>query len=263
MTGWSPYTAQSQLYYLGKGVGIIAMDYQGFMKANNDRLTTLNARLKKARMIVDPNLSVYLEGDFPEKTLYGDVHAQLSQFMTHRRNEDFEEKYGSNKAWFSLLRKNPDGSAEIKVAGDTSMGSWYKVKDRERKMLTRKLGGPISFIIDQKKNIKTEGEKYIAVYYDVTFYINEKAKIGVLTYDDQFEKKGTYWVPKVRSLKGKQPNMDGSLTDMDWHLKHTDVQALVNTILNGQRTMTPFKGKVTEREAEQLVGFVRTFAKKP
>lgn len=185
----------------------------------------------KATVTVDKNLVVDFECEKCGGDLRALARAQISQYVTHRANEDFEEKYGPGKAYFSLIKKRDDGMYELKVDGETAMGSWYLVdpKAREVKKLTRVLGGPIEFMINHERNIKTEDGRYIANYYPVDFYMkkgDQKLPLGQVVYDDQFEKRGKWWLPKHRLLKGKLPQPDGSIIDVDLELRFTSVQYL-------------------------------------
>ena len=60
----------------------------------------------------------------------------------------------------------PDGQVEIKVDGETAMGSWYLIDGKEVRQLTRKLGGPVKFMIHHEKNIRTEDGRYTPIMYD-------------------------------------------------------------------------------------------------
>jgi hypothetical protein len=154
------------------------------------------------------------------------ARAQISQFVTHRAFEDFEDKYGVGKAFFQMIKKRPDGMYEIKVDGDTAMGSWYLIDGKQVRKLTRKLGGPIEFMINHEKNIITEDGRYIANYYPVEFYVKQgenKTPIGTVVFDDKFEKNGKWWLPKHRILKGKMPQPDRSILDVDLEMRFTSV----------------------------------------
>lgn len=181
----------------------------------------------KATVTVDKNLAVDFECDACSPDLRALARAQISQFVTHRASEDFEGKYGVGKAFFQMVKKRPDGMCEIKVEGDTAMGSWYLVDGKQIRKLTRKLGGPIEFIINHEKNIITEDGRYIANYYPVDFYIKEgdsKTPIGRVVFDDKFEKNGKWWLPKHRILKGKMPQPDRSIIDVDLEMRFMTVK---------------------------------------
>lgn len=185
----------------------------------------------KASVTVDRNLSVDFECDKCDPDLRALARAQISQYVTHRAVEPFDDKYGVGKAYFHTVKKRDDGTYEIKVDGDTAMGSWYLIdpKAKEVKKLTRVLGGPIEFMINHEKNIRTEDGRYIANYYPVEFYMkqgDQKIPIATITYDDQFEKQGKWWLPKHRILKGKLPQPDRSIIDVDLQLNFTSVSYL-------------------------------------
>jgi len=180
----------------------------------------------KATVTVDRNLVVDFQCDACSSDLRALARAQISQFVTHRAHEDFEEKYGLGKAFFQMIRKRPDGMYEIKVDGDTAMGSWYLIDGRQVRKLTRKLGGPIEFMINHEKNIVTEDGRYIANYYPVEFYVKEgdkKTPIGTVVFDDKFEKNGKWWLPKHRILKGRMPQPDRTILDVDLEMRFTSV----------------------------------------
>lgn len=185
----------------------------------------------KATITVDRNLVVDFECDACGPDLRALARAQISQYVTHRAVEPFDEKYGVGKAYFKTVKKRDDGTYEIKVDGDTAMGSWYLIdpKVKEVKKLTRVLGGPIEFMINQEKNIRTEDGRYIANYYPVNFYMKQGDKqipIGQVVYDDQFEKQGKWWLPKHRILKGQLPQPDRTIIDVDLEMRFTKVSYL-------------------------------------
>jgi hypothetical protein len=182
-----------------------------------------------AKVTVDRNLAVDFECDDCGAELRTLARAQISQFVTHRAYEPFDEKYGKGKAYFQLLDEHDGGKYEIKVDGETAMGSWYLIDGKEVRELTRTLGGPVKFMIHHEKNIVTEDGRYIANYYPVTFYMEhggEKMDLGKVVYDDEFFKQGDYWLPKHRILKGKLPQPDRSIIDVDLEMQFVDVAYL-------------------------------------
>ncbi len=63
---------------------------------------------------------------------------------------------------------------------------------KEVRKLTRKLGGPVKFMINHEKNIQTD-------YYPVVFFMEmgeQCHELGKVVYDDQFVKQGDFWLPK-------------------------------------------------------------------
>jgi hypothetical protein len=185
----------------------------------------------RAAVTVDKNLVVDFECDACSPDLRALARAQISQYVTHRAAESFDEKYGAGKAYFQLLRQRPDGTYEIRVEGDTAMGSWYLIDPRteEVRKLTRRLGGPVEFMINHEKNIKTESGRYIASYYPVDFYMMEgdrKVPLGQVVYDDQFQKNGRWWLPKHRILKGRMPQPDRSILDVNLEMRFVSVKYL-------------------------------------
>lgn len=183
----------------------------------------------QAKVTVDRNLSVDFECDECDGQLRSIARAQISQFVTHRLYEPFDDKYGEGKAFFEMIQTRDDGSHEIKVDGDTAMGSWYLIDGKEVRKLTRTLGGPVRFMIHHEKNIITEDGRYIANYYPVTFFMEmgeQKMDLGKVVYDDVFEKNGRYWLPKHRILKGTMPQMDRSVLDVDLEMQFVNVAYL-------------------------------------
>jgi hypothetical protein len=183
----------------------------------------------RAQVTVDKNLVVDFDCEKCSADLRALARAQISQYVTHRAPDDFEEKYGSGKAFFQMVGKRPDGSHEIRVEGDTAMGSWYLIEGKEVRKLTRKLGGPVEFMINHEKNIKTEDGRYIANYYPVDFYMvqgDKKIPLGQVVYDDVFEKRGKWWLPRHRILKGKMPQPDRTILDVDLQVRFTSVAYL-------------------------------------
>jgi len=180
----------------------------------------------QAKVDVDKSLAVDFDCDDCSPELRALARAQISQFVTHRVPEPFDEKYGVGKAFFHVVKKRDDGTYEIKVEGDTAMGSWYLIDGKEVRKLTRKLGGPVEFMINHERNIKTEDGRYIANYYPVEFYMTQgekKIPLGKVVYDDVFEKQGRWWLPKHRILKGQLPQPDGSVIDVDLELRFKKV----------------------------------------
>ncbi|MCP3962518.1 MAG: DUF3386 family protein [bacterium] len=183
----------------------------------------------QAKVTVDRNLIVDFECDDCGAGLRSLARAQISQFVTHRANEPFDEKYGEGKAFFQLIKERPDGMYEIRADGETAMGSWYLIDGKEVRKLTRTLGGPVRFMIHHEKNIRTEDGRYIANYYPVTFFMEmgeQRHELGKVVYDDQFVKQGDFWLPKHRILKGKLPQPDRSIIDVDLEMQFVNVAYL-------------------------------------
>jgi hypothetical protein len=182
-----------------------------------------------AQVTVDKSLSVDFECDDCDGALRSLARAQISQFVTHRVYEPFDQKYGQGKAFFSMLKERDDGSYEIRADGDTAMGSWYLIDGREVRKLTRTLGGPVRFMIHHEKNIITEDGRYIANYYPVTFFMEQGDKqvdLGKVVYDDVFVKNDAYWLPKHRILKGSLPQPDMTSLDVDLEIQFVNVAYL-------------------------------------
>jgi len=181
-----------------------------------------------ASITIDRNLVVDFECDDCGGELRSLVRAQVSQFVTHRVYEPFDEKYAEGEAFFQVVKKRRKGMWEITADGETAMGSWYLIDSRtnEVRQLTRTLGGPVKFMIIHEKNIITENGNYIANYYPVKFYIEDgdkKHDLGEVVYDDKFVKDGKWWLPEHRILKGKLPQPDMSVIDVDLELLFENV----------------------------------------
>ncbi len=181
-----------------------------------------------AKITVDRNLIVDFECDDCGGELRSLVRAQVSQFVTHRVYEPFDEKYAQGEAFFQIVKKRPKGMWEITADGETAMGSWYLIDSQtnEVRQLTRTLGGPVKFMIHHEKNIITEKGNYIANYYPVKFYIEDGDKrheLGEVVYDDKFVKDGKWWLPEHRILKGKLPQPDMTVIDVDLELLFQNV----------------------------------------
>ena len=182
----------------------------------------------EASITVDRNLVVDFECDDCGGELRSLVRAQVSQFVTHRVYEPFDEKYTKGEAFFQVVKKRKKGLWEITADGETAMGSWYLIdsKTNEVRQLTRTLGGPVKFMIHHEKNIITEEGNYIANYYPVKFYIEDgdrKHDLGEVVYDDKFVKDGKWWLPEHRILKGNLPQPDMSVIDVDLELLFENV----------------------------------------
>ena len=182
----------------------------------------------EASITVDRNLVVDFECDDCGGELRSLVRAQVSQFVTHRVYEPFDEKYAKGEAFFQVVKKRKKGMWEITADGETAMGSWYLIdsKTNEVRQLTRTLGGPVKFMIHHEKNIITEEGNYIANYYPVKFYIEDgenKHNLGEVVYDDKFVKDGKWWLPEHRILKGSLPQPDMSVIDVDLELLFENV----------------------------------------
>ncbi len=84
-------------------------------------------------------------------------------------------------------------------------------------------------MIHHEKNIRTEDGRYIANYYPVTFFMemgDQRHDLGKVVYDDEFVKQGDFWLPKHRILKGKLPQPDRSIIDVDLEMQFVNVAYL-------------------------------------
>jgi hypothetical protein len=148
------------------------------------------------------------------------VHAEMSQFVTYRQSKNFDEQYGTDKAKIGL--GEPNGAAnssevEIIVSDEESSGSSFLLRDREIVRVTRSYGR-VRFV-NQVKNFKTDDGRFIANEAELTYYSNESGAVaGQTSYQDRYEKVGSYWLPLTRqkseTAKDKTVSLDLSLSNV-------------------------------------------------
>ena len=100
------------------------------------------------------------------------VQQQLQDLITHRQRIPFEQAHGSHH--FERRQTDATGAVGIIVDGD-SMGSHYKIKDRQVCMVSRTLGD-VSFEINTRQCLETE-QGYLATHFDVVFRDTETQNV--------------------------------------------------------------------------------------
>jgi len=146
------------------------------------------------------------------------VHAEVSQFLTHRRMLPFDEVYGPGKAVFSLGEEDPLKGVEVIVNDEEAMGTRYRIRGREIVEISRSYGR-VRFVTNHVKNLITDEGRFIAVEYEITYYSNETGEIvGQTSFTERYEKVGAYWLPTGRTkrerAKDKTLTLELSLTNL-------------------------------------------------
>jgi hypothetical protein len=157
----------------------------------------------------------------PDATARALVHTEVSQFVIHRRQQQFDEVYSPGKATFGFAANSaPDGvqGEEILVNDEEAMGSSYRIRDREIVRISRSYGR-VRFVTNHVKNIKTDDGRYVASEYEITYFSNETgAVVSQTKFTDRYDKVGAYWLPlgrtKVESAKGKTSTLDLVLSNL-------------------------------------------------
>ncbi len=172
-----------------------------------DVAVTLNGNSRTGAARINPDLSVEVTMSVPqtierttklpsgeEKTVTVDegqewLTNQLKDVVTHRKRKTFEEAHG--KSGFSLGASDDTGAVEIMVTGD-SMGSNYKVRDKQISMVSRVMGR-IGFVINHLAKLDT-GEGYISTAYSAVFRNPQTDEIvRQAKFDETYEKIGNYY----------------------------------------------------------------------
>ncbi len=172
-----------------------------------DVAVTLNGNSRTGAARINPDLSVEVTMSVPqtierttklpsgeEKTVTVDegqewLTNQLKDVVTHRKRKTFEEAHG--KSGFSLGASDDTGAVEIMVTGD-SMGSNYKVRDKQISMVSRVMGR-IGFVINHLAKLDT-GEGYISTAYSAVFRNPQTDEIvRQAKFDETYKKIGNYY----------------------------------------------------------------------
>ncbi|NJK35144.1 MAG: DUF3386 domain-containing protein [Oscillatoriales cyanobacterium SM2_2_1] len=115
---------------------------------------------------------------------------QLRDVVTHRKRKSFAEAHG--KSTFQLGQTDDTGAYEILVSGD-SMGSNYKVRDRQIVFVSRVMGR-IGFTINHLEKLDT-GSGYISSIYNAVFRNPQTNEIVRQTkFQDIYEPINGYYV---------------------------------------------------------------------
>lgn len=169
---------------------------------------TIDGETRTGKALIKPDLSVEVVMDEPklisrtsrtpsgeEKTVSVDegqewLTNQLRDVVTHRKRKSFEEAHG--KSGFTLGASDDSGAVEILVSGDT-MGSNYKVRNKEISMVSRVMGR-IGFVINHLSHLDT-GEGYISSAYSAVFRNPQTDEVvRQARFEDTYEKIGNYYV---------------------------------------------------------------------
>jgi Protein of unknown function (DUF3386) len=138
---------------------------------------------------INRDLSVEVTGVADEQVRDG-IYTQLLDTVTHRQHSNFEQSHGKHE--FILGEKDATGAVEILVQGD-SMGSHYKIRDKEICQVSRVMGR-MAVLIDTIETLDT-GFGYIPSRYDVVFRNTKTDEVtGMLKMEDTYEKVGGYYV---------------------------------------------------------------------
>jgi hypothetical protein len=164
---------------------------------------TLTYRRKGKTEIVFPTLA---------KDEYSWVEDKLMNLIGHRRGGDFNEGDGRYPLSFD---KRPDNNFGKLVDVNDGMRSEYRVKDNVVREVTREMGG-IRFTISVIETIETDGGKYLANHFIVSY---RDAKTGDLKmfegYRDRYSKIDGVWLPTARFVftsRGITPGDSDSAT---------------------------------------------------
>ncbi len=115
---------------------------------------------------------------------------QLKDVVTHRKRKSFEDAHG--KSSFTMGDRDTSGAVEILVSGD-SMGSNYKVKDKQISLVSRVMGR-IGFVINHQAHLDT-GEGYISSAYSAVFRNPQTDEVTrQAKFEDNYEKFGNYYL---------------------------------------------------------------------
>jgi hypothetical protein len=115
---------------------------------------------------------------------------QLKDVVTHRKRKSFEDAHG--KSSFTLGEQDASGAVEILVSGD-SMGSNYKVKNKQISLVSRVMGR-MGFVINHQAHLDT-GAGYISSAYSAVFRNPQTDEvIRQAKFEDNYEKIGNYYL---------------------------------------------------------------------
>jgi hypothetical protein len=157
----------------------------------------------RGSVAIAADFSVSVTGiDHPEvlKTL----EHQLRDIVTHRQRSSFDKAHGQNE--FTLGATDETGAVEVLVTGK-SMGSSYKVRDREICHVERPVG-PMKFIIDTQTTMDT-GEGYLPTLTDANFYkLPENQLVKQVRYEDTHERVGNYVLMSSQTIRVKEGDQE-------------------------------------------------------
>jgi hypothetical protein len=168
----------------------------------------INGDRRTGKATITPELGVTVTMDDPQpttrtttapdgtsKTVTVDIGQewltnQLRDVVTHRKRKSFEDAHG--KSTFELGQVDDTGACEILVSGD-SMGSNYKVRDRQIVFVSRVMGR-IGFTINHLEKLDT-GAGYISSIYNAVFRNPQTNEVVRQTkFQDIYEPIGGYYL---------------------------------------------------------------------
>ncbi len=115
-----------------------------------------------ARVRVERDLSVGIEGLSPDQPPYKELLGLLRDVVTHRQRRDFATAHGQNE--FTAEAPLPDGSVPIRVTGD-AMGSHYRVRGPVITQVCRVIGG--SALTIDTLSVEQTAQGYVPLHYRV------------------------------------------------------------------------------------------------
>ncbi|MEO0803703.1 MAG: DUF3386 domain-containing protein [Cyanobacteria bacterium J06642_2] len=124
---------------------------------------------------------------------------QIKDVITHRKRSEFDEAHGKHEF---TLDGDPDksGAVPITVSGD-SMGSHYKVRDRQVVQVSRQMGR-MAFTINHLKSIDTD-TGYISSHYNAVFKDPSSEKVlNQLDFSDDYDQFDGYYLMTQQVVKG-------------------------------------------------------------
>lgn len=145
---------------------------------------------------VNSDLSVEVTGIENEEVAES-VYNHMRDVITHRKRNSFENAHG--KSSFSFGEEDASGAVEILVKGD-SMGSNYKIRDKEITQVSRVMG-PMAFVINTNESLDT-GEGYISTGYNAIFRDSKTDELkGKREFKESYEKFGDYYLPARQEIE--------------------------------------------------------------
>ncbi len=144
------------------------------------------------------------------------VTNQIKDIITHRKRSDFESAHGKHTFF---LDGEPDstGAVPIGVTGD-SMGSHYKIRDRQVVQVAREMGR-MAFTINHLESQDTP-QGYLSARYTAVFKNPQDGSvINQLRFDDAYEEFKGYYVMTHHLVEGQS---QGSPSRVE--ITFTDVQ---------------------------------------
>lgn len=125
---------------------------------------------------------------------------QIKDVITHRKRSTFEDAHGKHE--FSVDGETDrTGAVPISVGGD-SMGSHYKIRDRQVVQVSRQMGR-MAFTINHLKSIDTDSG-YISAHYNAVFKDPSSGEVlNQLDFTDDYDQFDGYYLMTQQEVKGK------------------------------------------------------------